>query len=94
MEEIWKDIEGYEGIYLVRNLGRVKSSKRTVNKTEKVKTLKQEKILSAGKNNHGYMSVMLCVDKKHKTISVHQLVARAFLENKDIHFNKRQRKQS
>ena len=30
MDEIWKDIEGYEGLYQVSNLGRVKSLKRQV----------------------------------------------------------------
>ena len=30
MNEIWKDVVGYEGYYLVSNLGRVKSVKRKV----------------------------------------------------------------
>ena len=30
MEEIWKDIKGYEGLYQVSNLGRIKSLKRKV----------------------------------------------------------------
>ena len=38
MEEIWKDIENYEGLYQVSNLGRIKSFPRTG-------TIKQEKIL-------------------------------------------------
>ena len=29
MEEVWKDIKGYEGLYQVSNLGRVKSLERT-----------------------------------------------------------------
>ena len=33
MEEIWKDIEGYEGLYQVSNLGRVKSLKRDITNT-------------------------------------------------------------
>lgn len=31
--EIWKDIEGYEGLYQVSNLGRVKSIERIVSKS-------------------------------------------------------------
>ena len=43
MGEVWKDIEGYEGLYQVSNLGKVKSL--NYNKTSKIK------ILSPRKNN-------------------------------------------
>jgi len=29
MEETWKDIEGYEGLYQVSNIGRIKSKRKT-----------------------------------------------------------------
>ena len=47
MSEIWKDIQGYEGLYQVSNLGRVKSL--NYNKTSK------SKILSPGKNKTRYL---------------------------------------
>ena len=49
-KEIWKDIEGYEGLYQISNLGRVKSLK--YNKSQK------EKILKAGSGAHGYQLVV------------------------------------
>ena len=75
MEEIWRDIKGYEGKYMVSNLGRVKSLiyKRTG----------KEEILKAYDNGHGYLFVILCKDGKDKTCRVNRLVAQAFLENPD-----------
>lgn len=72
MTEIWKDIEGYEGLYQVSNLGRVKSL--NYNKTRK------EKILSCGDKN-GYLFVVLCKNGKHKQFQVHRLVAQEFVPN-------------
>lgn len=72
MEEIYKDIEGYEGLYQVSNLGNVKSLKN--NKTKKEKVLKLE-------IRNGYLKVDLCKNKTRKTYFVHRLVANAFLHN-------------
>ena len=71
--EIWKDIEGYEGLYQVSNLGRVKSLGN--NKTRK------EKILKSTKNTNGYLEVQLCKEGKHKKYLTHRLVAQAFIPN-------------
>ena len=71
--EKWKEIAGYEGIYEVSDLGRVKSL--NYNHTSKEKILKQHN------NTHGYLKVMLCKDGHGKTISVHRLVAEAFIPN-------------
>lgn len=68
--EIWKDIPNYEGIYQVSSLGRVKS----LGNDKK----KQEKVLKPAKTR-GYMQVILRKNKVQKTITVHQLVAIAFL---------------
>ena len=70
MEEVFKDIPGYEGIYQVSNLGRVKSFR-----------FNKEKILKPTVGSHGYYTVGLCKGKR-KTISVHQLVAMTFLNHK------------
>lgn len=70
--ENWKDIEGYPN-YQVSNLGRVKSLGN--NKTRK------EKILKSGKNNKGYLKVILYKEGKIKNYRVHRLVAQAFLDN-------------
>lgn len=74
MIEIFKDIAGYEGLYQVSNLGRVKSL--NYNHTNK------ERILSPA-NLRGYYRVTLQKDGNRKTYFVHRLVAHAFLENPD-----------
>lgn len=71
MKEIWKDIEGYEGLYQVSNFGRV----RRFYKNGKVRILKP---LS---NKKGYLRVNLRKDNLLKTLSIHRLVAQAFLPN-------------
>lgn len=76
MEEQWKDIYGYEGLYQVSNLGRVRSLPRngTVND---IKILKQ-------KRDNGYLRISLKKNGFLKTFSVHRLVAQAFLPNDDL----------
>lgn len=87
--EEWRNIEGYEGLYQVSNLGRVKSCGRTVfiksnfykhghYKTYKPKMIKQSK--DAG----GYLIVSLydaTNTKNSKNVKVHRLVAQAFINN-------------
>ena len=78
MEEIWKDIPKYEGLYQASNLGRIKSIKRVIYKSDgTIQTLK-ERILSPGNDGRGYYKVLLYKNKKNKTFSVHKLVAMAF----------------
>lgn len=67
MEE-WKDINGYEGLYMISNFGRVKSLKRNI-------------ILKDRINGEGYKYVALYKNKKIKQISVHRLVAIHFIPN-------------
>lgn len=71
--EIWKDVEGYEGLYQVSSEGRVKSLGN--NKTRK------EKILKNCKDKDGYLYVLLCKEGKKKYFTIHRLVAKAFLSN-------------
>lgn len=68
--EIWKPVKGYEGLYEVSNLGRVKSLKYG-----------REKVLKPGDDNNGYLFVKLYKDGKRKHFKVHRLVAEAFLPN-------------
>ena len=72
--EEWKPIVGYEGLYEVSNLGKVKS---LIDNNRKPR----EKILKQGKNKYGYMQVILCKDGKLKHCIVHRLVAKAFIDN-------------
>lgn len=83
MEEVWKDIEGYEGLYQVSNLGRIKSVKRIVNCKNEAKLSIKEKILIQAKGTRGYKFVRLSKNNKSKTIRVHKIVAKAFIPNKN-----------
>lgn len=83
MTEEWKDIEGYEGLYQVSNLGRIKSLARVIIRSDSKPNPINEKILKYGMNR-GYCAVVLCKDGKKKMYKVHRLVAMAFLSN---HYN-------
>lgn len=80
MEEIWKDIKGYEGSYQVSNLGRVRSLTRKVKTFNGVRTSKGQ-ILKPLKTNTGYYRVDLKQNQKNKYMSIHRLVAEAFILN-------------
>ena len=82
--EIWKDIAGYEGLYQVSNLGRVKSLERVVtNNKHGGKRIVQEAVMQATDNGHGYKIVGLNRERKRKNFYVHRLVASAFVPNPD-----------
>lgn len=80
-DEIWKPIKGYEGLYEISNLGRVKSLDRIVNcglKNQKTRIIKG-KILKAHPDKEGYLIVSLTKNQKEMTKRIHKLVAEAFL---------------
>jgi len=79
MQEIWKDIPNYEGMYQVSNLGNVKSVSRIILRGSKYPFLSKEKNLKQSKSGIGYLKVALCKNGIAKTISIHCLVAMAFL---------------
>ena len=84
MQEIWKDIKGYEGLYQVSNKGNVKSLKRVYwsgikNLTPKIL---KEKILNTHKAyNTDYLNVVIYKNSKPKCWYLHRLVAETFLPN-------------
>lgn len=78
--EIWKDIEGYEGLYQVSNMGRVRSLKRTVRNARGLYK-KPERIMKPYDNGTGYLQIQLSKEGKSKNIYLHRLVAIAFCEN-------------
>ena len=80
MEE-WRDIKGYEGLYQVSNMGRVKGLER-ISKHSKGgnKTIK-EKILKGTLNDNRYLMVGLSKNGKTKRFLIHRLVGEAFISN-------------
>lgn len=68
MNEIWKDIKGYEGLYQISNLGRIK-------------IIKNGKIKKMSSIPKGYLRTGLTKNKKTKYYYPHRLVAEAFIEN-------------
>lgn len=81
MEEIWKDVVGYEGYYQVSNLGRVRSLDKEVNCLKGQKRIAKGKVLKLIPYTNGYLSVRLSADNAQKKVLVHRLVAIAFLPN-------------
>ncbi|MCF0232461.1 MAG: NUMOD4 motif-containing HNH endonuclease [Enterococcus sp.] len=81
MSEIWRDIKGYEGLYQVSNLGRVKSLDRYVRCKHNSKAHIKGKIKAISKNRYGYCMVGLAKENTYKGFCVHRLVAQAFIPN-------------
>lgn len=77
MEEIWTDIKEYEGLYQVSNVGRVKS----FDTKDKLDRIRKGRVLKPRRNKTGYLQVTLCKNGKHKTHSLHRLVAESFIPN-------------
>ena len=69
MEE-WKDINGYEGLYMISNFGRIKS-------------LYQNRILKPKVDKNGYLEIGLMKNKRRKYFKVHRLVAMNFIDNQN-----------
>ena len=78
--EIWKPVVGYEGLYEVSNLGRLRSVERIVKRPEGEWHYK-ERILRAHKTNKGYLRTRLYRNGVAQTLSIHRLVLTAFVPN-------------
>lgn len=89
--EIWKDIENYEGYYQISNLGRLKSLERNiprVNNGKIVNYIQKERIIKLTKNGKdGYFKVYLRKNNTYKRFYIHRLVARYFLKDGTEKYN-------
>ena len=74
--EEWKDIEGYNGLYQISNLGKIKSFR----KSSKCKS-NNGYIINPGVDNNGYLVCVLNNNGNRKTYKIHRLVALAFIPN-------------
>lgn len=82
MEEIWKDIPGYEGYYQVSNLGRVRSLDRVIIRKGNHKQTWRGCTLKNKTYSNGYKFVILTTPEYGaKSKLLHRLVAIAFIPN-------------
>lgn len=81
MEEIWKDIKGFEGKYQISNIGNVKSLEREVRNTNNSTRIVKERILKLQNNPHKYKMVAMSKESYIKPFVTHRLVATAFIPN-------------
>lgn len=83
--EIWKDIEGYEGLYQVSNLGRIRSLDRIIIRKNGMQLPLKGKILSQhikyGNGTLPRYQVNLCKNNKNSMYLVSRIVAKAFVQN-------------
>lgn len=83
LKEVWKDISEYVGYYQVSNFGNVRSVDRVITDCNGKTYFKHGKNMKFGNNGVGYMFVALCKFGKYKLVTVHRLVATAFIPNPD-----------
>lgn len=84
MEEVWKDVKGYEGYYMVSNTGHIKVLERYYqNRHGNGLATKKEKIIKPTPDKNGYCICGLTVNKATKKIKVHRIVAQEFIHNPD-----------
>ena len=79
-KEIWKDVVGYEGIYEVSSVGRIRSVDRfVIEKSGREKFI--HGVLLRQANNRGYKVVCLFRSSKGRMALVHKILATAFIQN-------------
>ena len=80
LNEEWRDIKGYEGLYQVSNYGRVKRNNSLVNSKNGSKRIVKEHVIKQYVENSGYLYCILSINSRIKKFFIHRLVARAFPE--------------
>ena len=85
MNEVWLPVKGYEGLYEVSDLGRVRSVDRVIAhvRTASGKCLRRGRIKTQSLDCYGYRTTSVCKEGKEKALKVHRMVAEAFLPNPD-----------
>lgn len=81
MNEEWRDIEGYEGVYQISNLGRVKSLDRMVGHNKGGKKLIRGKLKRAHIAKNGYPMLNLSNKNRQESVYLHRILGKTFLPN-------------
>lgn len=82
-EEVWKDIKGYEGLYKISTLGRIKKMEGKVHYKDGRVRRYREQLRKVRIGKAGYPAVTLTKNKKKKTHTIHSLLAEAFIPKVD-----------
>ena len=80
-DEQWKDITGYEGMYQVSNLGRIKTVGRVVIRKDGSQVHVKELIRAISSSSKGYSQVRLYKSNIGRTVELHRIVATEFIPN-------------
>ena len=86
--EVWKDVVGYEGLYQISNLGRVKSMERFRKGKKGSKTYCKERILKSRISNAGYYQVCVCKNSPFSILRkhLHDCIKKLFVSAKMFYF--------
>src|SRR5574344_87206 len=79
-QEIWRDVVGWEGLYQVSNLGRVRGLPKVTKFGDRIKKLPL-RYLKPAISKRGYYIVSLSDIERTSTKNIHRLVAQAFIPN-------------
>lgn len=85
--ETWKDIIGYEGLYMCSSIGRIKSLNRVVLHGKTGRQVIPERIMKDKDNGNGYKQVMLCKNGFTKILYVHKIIASSFFGESNLQVN-------
>jgi hypothetical protein len=78
---LWRDVAGYEGLYLVSTLGELKSIDRVIKTKNGKSYLRKGRNITIRKNNFGYYETRLYKNGKKKSAFLHRIIAEAFIPN-------------
>lgn len=82
-QEIWRDVVGYEGIYLISSLSNLKSIDRVIKMKNGESFFRKGRNITIRKNNFGYYETRLCKNGSKKSVFLHRVIAEAFIPNPD-----------
>lgn len=83
--EEWRPVVGWEGLYEVSSLGRVRRIKRTIVTKNGIKRTLPEKIMTCNPDNRGYSIATFKDGERKASARVYRLVAEAFVKNDGNH---------
>lgn len=85
MNEEWKDVKGYKGLYQISNFGKIRSLDRIVKTKGEGKKLIKGVYLYPSLDKNGYIKCTLSKDDKRKHLRLHRIVADHFIEKNKNH---------